>query len=73
MIMPLLVIQEMIKDGFQARDVSKDSHALVSRSWGTTPGTMAGLRGQQTTTPHPGPLNGNTTQCERLQETRKGR
>ena len=31
-IMPPLVIQEMIKDGFQARDVSNDSHALVSRS-----------------------------------------
>lgn len=52
--MPLLVIQEMTKDGFQARDVSKESHALVSRSWGTTPGTMAGLRGQQSTTPPSG-------------------
>ena len=53
-IMPPLVIQEMIKDGFQARDVSNDSHALVSRSGGTTPGTMAGLRGQQTNTPPSG-------------------
>ncbi|HEX3246486.1 MAG TPA: hypothetical protein VHX16_13850 [Chloroflexota bacterium] len=43
--MPRLIVGELNKDGFRARDVSNTAHQLVGSSWGTS----SSLRGQQTT------------------------